>query len=315
MNTRGSQPDPSQVVHAQSAARITLLGDYLSAAGGQPLMFEVDRRASVKVRRRPDAHVNVWWSAREPGRTTFEAGRPAPEPWCEPIAHEFAHQSHGADVVIESDIWAGVGLGAASAVRRAVAHALSVEPQPTPPPPLPSWTDDGLILAIVSTGVRHPIGPSQWAARIDECEQARGALEVDHLAQAGLDATFRLADPLLKSRTAFILTEAARVRAARSAIERRNWQQVGSILSASHASLRDDFEVSCPELDEAADVACEVGALGARMLGKGFGGSVAALIDPAKVQVLRDKVEARFFARQWPRPTVVTVRSSAKLDL
>jgi galactokinase len=314
VNTSGMPPHVDQVVHAVSPAHITLLGDYLPAVGASPLTFEVDRRATVKCRRRADNVVNVWWSAKEPGRTTFEAGRQAQEPWCQPVAQAFAGQTRGADVVIESDIWASVGLGSRAAVHRAVSHALGDAPQTNSPDPLPSWTDDGLILAIIATGVRHQIGPSQWAARAQECQQAADALAIDHLAAAGLDAAIRLDDPTLKARTAFVLTESARVRAAQTAIKRRNWQQLGQILDASQASLRDDFEVSCPELDEAADVAREAGALGARMLGKGFGGSVAALIAPEQVQGLRDRVESRFFARQWPRPSVVTVRASAKLE-
>jgi galactokinase len=68
------------------------------------------------------------------------------------------------------------------------------------------------------------------------------------------------------------------VAAAVAAIERADWAAVGGLFVASHASMRDDFEISCPELDAAVEAALEAGAVGARMTGGGFGGSAVALV-------------------------------------
>jgi galactokinase len=82
------------------------------------------------------------------------------------------------------------------------------------------------------------------------------------------------------------------------------------MLTASHASLRDDFEVSCAELDVAADTSVEAGALGARMTGGGFGGSVIALVPHDRVAAVRELVERRFDGVGWSRPDVFAVRAS-----
>ena len=112
-----------------------------------------------------------------------------------------------------------------------------------------------------------------------------------------------------------MLTETARVRGAVSAIGRRAWTQLGTIFTASHASLRDDFQVSCPELDVAVEAALEGGALGARMTGGGFGGSAIALVPVEQVATVRERVEARYAAHQWREPEIFVVRPAAGAHL
>jgi galactokinase len=82
----------------------------------------------------------------------------------------------------------------------------------------------------------------------------------------------------LAKRTRHVVTENARVLAARELLRARDFGELGATLTASHASLRDDFEVSCVELDLAVDTALSTGALGARMTGGGFGGCAIALV-------------------------------------
>jgi galactokinase len=185
----------------------------------------------------------------------------------------------------------------------------SVTPHTTGPVAL-GWEDDGLVLAVIATGAHHALADGEYAARREECERAAAELGLEWLAQAGLDATVRLEDETLKARTRHVLTETARVRGAVNAIGRRAWPQLGTIMTASHASLRDDFEVSCPELDVAVEAALEAGALGARMTGGGFGGSAIALVGPEHVQGLRERVEARYAAQQWSRPEVFVVHAA-----
>ena len=121
----------------------------------------------------------------------------------------------------------------------------------------------------------------------------------------------KLDDESLKARTRHVITETARVRAATRAIESESWAQLGTILTASHASLRDDFEVTCAELDVAAEAALEAGALGARA----SGGAVIAVVSRDRVAAVRELVEQRFDGAGWPRPGVVDAQATAWHDV
>ena len=87
-----------------------------------------------------------------------------------------------------------------------------------------------------------------------------------------------LTDSRIRRRARHVVTEIDRVAQAVEAIQRADWAGVGELFVASHASMRDDFEISCPELDAAVEAALAAGALGARMTGGGFGGSAVALV-------------------------------------
>lgn len=192
-------------------------------------------------------------------------------------------------------------------------HAVLMDTSTAPPTtrtiPL-TWEDDGLTLLVVNTRAHHSLADGEYAARRDECERAAAELGLDWLAEATLDATVRLTDDTLKARTRHVLTETARVKGAVNAISRRAWTQLGTILTASHVSLRDDFQVSCPELDVAVEAALEAGALGARMTGGGFGGSAIALVPVDGVTAVRERVAARYAAHQWREPETFVVRAA-----
>jgi galactokinase len=197
-------------------------------------------------------------------------------------------------------------------------HAVLIDTSATPPTtstvPI-GWEGDGLILQVIATGAHHSLADGEYAARREECERAAAELGLTWLAEAGLDATVMLTDETLKARTRHVLTETARVRAAVTAIGRRAWPQLGTILTASHESLRDDFQVSCPELDVAVEAALEAGALGARMTGGGFGGSVIALVPLEGVAGVREKVEARYQSQGWGRPECFVVHAATGAHL
>jgi galactokinase len=152
--------------------------------------------------------------------------------------------------------------------------------------------DDGAVLAAINIGV--PAAPD----RCVECRRASDALGLERLADAGPDAVLKLDDPALKARTRHVITETARVRAATKAIDVGDWTQLGAILTASHASLRDDFEATAAELDLAVEAALEAGALGARA----SDGAVIALVHQDRVPAVRELVERRFEGVGWQRP-------------
>lgn len=184
-----------------------------------------------------------------------------------------------------------------------------VDPPKVEPVPV-DWTADGLVLAVIDTGVHHELAGGEYAERRRECAEAATAAGVDHLAAIGLDGLLSLTDETLKARARHVLTETTRVRGAVTALRRRDWAAFGAMLTSSHESLRDDFAVSCEELDLVVDAALTSGALGARMTGGGFGGSAIALLAPEQVDALRARVEAAFAARSWAAPHVFTVRPS-----
>ncbi|MBM9459017.1 galactokinase [Nocardioides sp. zg-536] len=168
----------------------------------------------------------------------------------------------------------------------------------TRPVPLPLG-EAGLELLVTDTGVRHALadGDGGYAQRRDECTRAA----------ADPDST----DPVLRARSRHVHSENDRVRAAVAAIEARDWIRLGALLTASHHSLRDDFEVSCAELDAAVDAALAAGALGARLTGGGFGGCTVALTHEDRVDAVRDGIDAAYARAGYPPPVHHRVRPAA----
>ena len=160
----------------------------------------------------------------------------------------------------------------------------------------------GLALVIIDTRARHTLTESGYGARHIECEEAARALGVRTLREVpGPDSLAGLADPVLRRRARHVITENQRVLEAAALLRRGKTAGIGRLLNESHASLRDDFEISWPEADVAVDAAVGAGALGARMMGGGFGGSVIALLPEDRGQV-REAVTAAFRRRDWPEP-------------
>lgn len=168
--------------------------------------------------------------------------------------------------------------------------------------PLP-LEEAGFALLVIDTGVSHALVDGGYAARRADCEEAARVLGVATLRQVAEADLARLTDERLQRRARHVVTENARVAATVAALEARDWAAVGRALRASHVSLRDDFEVSCPELDVAVHTALEAGALGARMTGGGFGGSAVALVPHERLEATVRALDVAFVAEGWPRPT------------
>lgn len=160
----------------------------------------------------------------------------------------------------------------------------------------------GLELLVIDTGVRHALADGSYAQRRAECEAAASALGVTHLASASLSSLARDDTTVPGRRARHVITECARVADFEQAVVEGEWTEAGAILDASHASLRDDFEVSCPELDIAVDRSRAAGALGARMTGGGFGGSAIALVPSDDVQQVATAVADAYAEHGWAPP-------------
>ncbi len=169
----------------------------------------------------------------------------------------------------------------------------------------------GLQVLVVDTHAEHEHSSGAYAERRRQCEQARDLLGLSSLRDATLEHVHRLDDPLLRARTHHVVTEIARVVDVVRILDAGRPQDIGSYLTASHHSLRDDFEVSCDELDVTVDAALSAGALGARMTGGGFGGCAIALVRDADVDAVTREVEAAYDKRGWSPPTTFAALPSA----
>ncbi|WP_167005387.1 galactokinase [Mumia sp. ZJ430] len=189
-------------------------------------------------------------------------------------------------------------------------HALLIETAPTPPTlrAVPAyWVEDGYALVVVDTRAKHSLATGEYGVRRTQTEELSALLGVERLAAAPPDAVLKVEDPVLKARLRHVITETQRVRSAVRALSSRDWAQLGQLMTASHASLRDDYDVSAPELDLTVEAAMEHGALGARMTGGGFGGSAIALIEADRVGSLTEAVAAAFARVDFPEPRTFVV--------
>jgi len=160
----------------------------------------------------------------------------------------------------------------------------------------------GLTLLVTDTRVQHALVDGGYAARRADCEAAADALGVPSLRQASLADVDGLSDARVRRRATHIVTEIDRVSDAVTAIRAGDWAAVGRLFAASHASMRDDFEISCPELDLAVATAVEAGAIGARMTGGGFGGSSIALVPSERLDAVVRAVDTAFIAAAFRAP-------------
>lgn len=172
---------------------------------------------------------------------------------------------------------------------------------------------EGLALLVIDTRATHALGDGQYGQRRATCEAVAAREGVATLAELpdpeGVLA--RLTDPVEQRRVRHVLTEIARVHEVVELLGARRTREVGPVLDASHASLRDDYEVSCEELDVAVETARAAGALGARMTGGGFGGSAIALVEADRVDAVSDAVAAAFAEHGWTAPQFLVAQAAA----
>lgn len=146
----------------------------------------------------------------------------------------------------------------------------------------------GLSIVLCDTGKSRALASSKYNERREEVERAAKALGVAALRDATMDQLERLADALdhvAYRRARHVISENDRCLRFAEALERKDLATVGALMRASHESLRDDYEVSCPELDLMAEAAWEApGCVGARLTGAGFGGACVALVLTDKVR-------------------------------
>ena len=175
--------------------------------------------------------------------------------------------------------------------------------------PLP-FAQAGLALVLTDTGEVHAHASGGYAARRASCERGAAQLGVPALRDLGL-ADLARAQAVLDAETfrrvRHVVTEDARVEGCVADLEAGDLAAVGRQLTASHYSMRDDYEITTAALDLAVETALSAGALGARMTGGGFGGSTITLIEAARVPELITATEQAFAAAGFGRPRIAAV--------
>ena len=162
-------------------------------------------------------------------------------------------------------------------------------------------TDPSIKVLIINTNVKHELTGGEYAERRSQCEAAAKALGVPSLRDASLALLEEQQDRLdatLFRRARHVVSEIDRTTTAAAAIASARWDEVGELMVASHASLRDDYEVSCEELDllvaAASDLGIERGVIGSRMTGGGFGGCTVSLVKTDSVSSIAEEICDRY---------------------
>ncbi|GIJ32343.1 galactokinase [Verrucosispora sp. WMMD703] len=166
----------------------------------------------------------------------------------------------------------------------------------------------GLAILVIDSRAPHRHADGEYAARRASCEKAAALLDVPALRDvppANLDdALARLPDDETRRRVRHVVTENQRVLDTVALLRDGQVRQIGPLLTASHASMRDDFAITVPEVDVAVEAALAAGALGARMTGGGFGGCVLALVEADQSDRVAAAITAAYANRAFTTPTV-----------
>ena len=176
----------------------------------------------------------------------------------------------------------------------------------------------GLELLIIDTQAHHALTDGGYAERRASCESVAAKLSIKsmrELTMEQLDSSRHLITETEYIRARHAVTEMKRVLDCVEALSVGEFVKVGQLINASHVSLRDDYTVSCPELDTAVDASLAAGAMGSRMVGGGFGGSAIALIQASKTTQTIRAVEKAFADKKFKAPRFFTSLPSQGAEL
>jgi galactokinase len=179
-------------------------------------------------------------------------------------------------------------------------------------------TDPAVSVLIVNTNIRHKLPESEYPKRRSQCESAARTLKVPALRDTTLDALNAAQGRMERvafRRARHVVSENERTLQTAKAIQASDWPAVGKLMYASHASLRNDYEVSCPELDAAVDIMQAIGenggVIGCRMTGAGFGGCVVSLVKTDAVRSITRAIDGPYEKRTGRQATIFSSRPAA----
>jgi galactokinase len=178
--------------------------------------------------------------------------------------------------------------------------------------------DPSVAVLIINTNVRHKLADGEYARRRAQCETAARFLGVAALRDADLDLLNQARkglDPVVFRRARHVVTENERTLKAARAFRASEWPKLGKLMYASHASLRDDYEVSCAELDAVVEIAQAIGfkggVIGCRMTGAGFGGCAVSLVRSEATRELTRRIGEAYEKKTGVQPTLFASRPAA----
>jgi galactokinase len=177
------------------------------------------------------------------------------------------------------------------------------------------WSDPSVAILVINTNVKHELSSSGYADRRKSCEKAARAMDVPSLREATMEKLREVSGSLneMSMRCArHVIGEIERTVQAAECIRRSDWVEFGRLMGESHISLRDDYAVSCFELDTAVEIAQGIGrtggVFGCRMTGGGFGGCAVALIETAAKDAIVREIAAAYLQRTKIEPTLFVSR-------
>ncbi|CAB4884153.1 unannotated protein [freshwater metagenome] len=172
----------------------------------------------------------------------------------------------------------------------------------------------GLELLIIDTQAHHALVDGGYAERRASCESVAAKFSIPSMRHLTMDVLESRKSEITETefiRARHAVTEIQRVKDAVIALRASDFSTLGRLINESHFSLRDDYTVSCPELDVAVDASLAVGALGSRMVGGGFGGSAIALIKADQIESVKDSIRSAYSAKGFKAPRFFTSLPSA----
>ena len=178
--------------------------------------------------------------------------------------------------------------------------------------------DPSVALLIINTNVKHELSGGEYAERRAQCEEAARNLGVKSLRDVNVEqlekGKSKMRD-LVYRRARHVIGEISRTVSAVGSVRQSDWPAVGRLMYASHVALRDDYEVSCPELDAVVKIAESIGeqggVYGCRMTGGGFGGCCVALVKASSVDGITKKIAADYKARTGIAAAIFASRPAA----
>ena len=325
----------------RAPGRVNLIGEHTDYNDGFVLPLAIDLECTVRARTRADGDVRVHSDAAD-GTALVAA-------LVSTLAERRVRLPAGVDLHVSSTVPVGAGLSSSAAFVVACALALG-EAAGVELPPLelaracqaserlatgvpggimdqlasicgregcallidcrsldvaPIRLPDDLAVVVVHSGVSRTLVGSAYAERRAECERVAAALGLPALRDATLEQVAH------EPRARHVVSENARVLETVRALEAGDRRRVGALMSASHASLRDDYEVSTPELDALVRALDAAGGLGARLTGAGFGGCVVTLAAREGAEEVAERACERYRAETGREPTPWVVRAAA----
>ncbi|XP_031985141.1 galactokinase isoform X2 [Corvus moneduloides] len=304
------------VLAAWAPGRVNLIGEHTDYNGGFVLPMALQLGTVLVGSPTQDGTICIVTTsaeADEPLRVQFPAPRPGSSlspglpRWANYVKGVIQHYRDDGDLVAKAlacqkaeHTFAGMPCGIMDqfiSVMGREGHALLIDCRSLETVLVP-LSDASLAVLITNSNVRHTLTGSEYPTRRRQCEQAAAALGKASLRDATLaeleEARSRLGDEVFR-RARHVIGEIARTAQAAQALQHRDYSMFGRLMVESHNSLRDDYEVSCPELDELVAAALEVdGVYGSRMTGGGFGGCTVTLLEAGAAERAQQHIQEKY---------------------